>query len=74
MGYSHPGTERELILYGDKLCASERACGFGTGHWVAIATGVTDTKEIGIDEWDNGMSGFVYSFVYWCWDREGGNE
>ena len=52
----------------------ERACGFGTGHWVAIATGVTDAKEIGIDEWDNGMSGFVYSFVYWCWDREGGNE
>ena len=53
-----------------------RACGFGTGRWVAIAvaTGVTDAKEIGIDEWDNGMSGFVYSFVYWCWDREGGNE
>ena len=25
-----------------------RACGFGTGHWVAIATGVTDAKEIGI--------------------------
>ena len=44
-----------------------RACGFGTGHWVAIATGVTDAKEIGIDEWDNGIMGcrdlFIHLFI-----------